>query len=142
MKGIPGIIPRHQRNVSSKEGFCERDCRRNVANPVRVAPESLDIFLGVKRAIGYVIGPILRIEILFYVLDRFKEDFLVGRIPGIWLGEKWYAVLVRYHAQNELFEIVPMIFAVTIGDLNGTRILFLPAIVITIDAETRGICME
>jgi len=62
---------------------------------------------------------------------------------GIRLGEQRYAMLIGYHDQNKLLKVIPMIFAVAIGNPDdGAKVLLVFIIIVTINAETGGICME
>lgn len=107
-----------------------------------MSTQSLEVILGIKRAIRDIISPVLQIEILFYFQDRLKEYFLIRFISGIRLGEQGYAMLIGYHAQDELLKIIPVIFAVAIGNPDGAKVLLVSIIIVPIDAETGGICVE
>jgi len=84
---------------------------------------------------------ILGIEILLYFQDRLKQDLFIRFIAGIRLGEERDSVLVGDHTEYELFEVIPVIFAVAIRDLNCLKVFFI-LFIVPIYAETGGIRMQ
>ncbi len=57
----------------------------------------IDVFIGIKSAIGDKVGVIIKVQTFFNSPDRLDDGLLIRRVSRMRLDENGYAMLVGYH---------------------------------------------
>lgn len=57
----------------------------------------IDVFIGIKSAIGDEVGIIIKVQTFFDSPDRLDDGLLIRRVSRMRLDENGYAMLVGYH---------------------------------------------